>query len=233
MKQSLWIHGIQPEKATLNNMRDCMREISILIGERNCQFHFFDWSSIIEPRQDDLWNRIKKYGNFIVKKFRNAICYLGTDMWWLLQGMRGGSRSDMYVNVMDKLEGEVKLYLNDAEEIYLITHSWGTWVGLQYIMNHPEKTFHFITLGCPLLYGSGAFSDWGSPLKLQNIKEWVNVWTENDPIALPFSENPNGEWGNFVKDIKVDSWTPFGMKAHSSYFDSKKAKQIIVDFINE
>jgi|SRR3990167_6009504 len=229
-KSVIWIHGVQNEKLDDTPIKNCIKAVKVLSGSNDIH-HIFNWDSVVGERQRLLWNRIKDRGNWLTKKIKKGICFTGTDMWWNLQSKKGGLSSDIYTAIQNKLENEVTWLLNNENKLYMVCHSWGTWEGLQFIINHPNMDFVLITLGCPLPYGSGSFLDWGDPAKLQQIKKWVNIATPNDPISELMKNIPNEKWQSFVEDIDVSYWNPLPIKSHISYWHNSKVHKIIANTI--
>ena len=231
-KPVIWIHGVQGEKLDPKPIQDCITEVKKLMGTETSHF-IFDWDSVVGERQRKLWEKIKGRGNWLTRAIKKGICFTGTDLWWNLQSKKGGASSDVYSSIQEKLERLVKDLLNSEKKLYLVCHSWGTWEGLQFIINHPEIEFVFITLGCPLPYGSGSFSDWGDPSKLSQIKKWVNIGIPNDPISEMFKNIPcdDDRWINFVEDIDISCFNPLPIKSHSLYWHSSKVQKIISNTI--
>ena len=228
MNLVIWIHGIEGENFTDLEIQACKDSVSKTIGDfSNWNHRLFNWNQEVHDREVQLWDRVQNRGNFLTKQIRKGICFQGCDLWWTLQTLKDGQPGFINYDVQKNLDLIVKS--NPFETLHFVCHSWGNWIGLRYIISHPEIKFNLISLGNPLFYGSGAFADWGDPGLLSNIKQWVNVAIENDPIATLSSDNPNPKWKGFVKDHDLSFFNPLPIKSHCAYWSKDEVQKIITD----
>src|SRR3990167_1901562 len=186
-----WIHGVQQSGFDPAPIRNCISKVSEMVKTNGDVWDhgIFNWDEAVSVRETTLWERMSKRGNWLARQIRHAICFIGCDMWWLLQTLKDGKPGFITYEVMRKLErlfaDTIDYFKSNPTKIkyHLVCHSFGCWVGLYYIISHPETDFCLVTIGCPLMFGSGAFDDWGDPSKIPNLKSWVNVGIRNDPIS--------------------------------------------------
>ena len=232
----IWLHGVQSETFDPQPIYGCQAAVQGLINGSDAWVHsIFNWDQEVTVRERILWDRVKSRGNFLVRSIRRGIVFTGCDMWFTLGTMKDGKPAWLSADILNKLSSLLKEKTSPfnkeeyAVKYHLVCHSWGTWVGMRHIIDHPETDFNFVTFGCPLFYGSAMYPDWGSPKLIPNLKRWTNIAYPNDPIATVAADNPNPEWQAFVKDHVLSRWQQLPIRSHIGYWSDKEVQAIIAE----
>lgn len=206
-----WIGGIQNHKLNTGEIQKTADRVNLVLPQGAYSHKVFNWEDKFFERQSQAWVVAQKYGGFWTRLVKKYVNFLGMDMGWYLSTMRGNLASFLSGELHDRLkksiEGDLEIAVTRSQipTLWLISHSWGTKVALDYAVNNPDQEVRLITFGSPLTYLSGAYEDWGDPSKLTNIKSWTNIYYEDDPVsAYPFRENLGShasEWATFVNDV--------------------------------
>lgn len=232
-KHCLWIHGVESDNFNPQNIIDCTKAVSVLL-KAPCDHTIFNWNVEVQSREDIVYGIVQARGNYLTRKIRRAICLIACDMWWTLQMLKGGQPSYMMDSIMKKLDELVIgiIHKDKDAQIYLICHSWGNFMGLNYLINHPEVQAGMISMGDPLFYGSGAFEDWGDPDKITNLLSWLEIGIPSDPISTFMTSNPNPKWSKKVRSVDIPIWNPLPLDSHCAYWSNKKVQQAIAGEIS-
>lgn len=240
IKLCYYIPGIQNGKLDEDNCRQAAVKVQQAMKDDSVH-KIFNWEDEFNKIQEKTWSKAQKYGNWLTRKVKKGICFLGMDMGLYMLNLRGRQASPLYVALHARLRDEIAKDIEILKargqevELWLISHSFGTYVSLDFTINNPDMEFRLVTFGSPLSYFSDGYPDSGDPSKLVNIKKWTNIIYENDPIiAYPFYDNdgPNrAKWQTFVQDIIIRSPSMFPMKTHGSYWGDDKFQVELINLL--
>lgn len=241
-KVCIWVHGVQGEKLDSKAIYDCISSVNKLTSG-GIDHVVFNWDQYINDIESKTWESVKSKGNWLTRKILYPMCFIGLDMILYLMTLKGA----MYSEHREKIQSELRNMIDVLATIYkeagienieitFVAHSFGNKVSLDYIIDHPEKNFNFISMGSPLAYFSCVYPDWGNPSLITNVKNWINLVIDNDPIAWEFNSNQGkfkGQWKEKVKDIKIFSWHILPIKSHTSYWKSSNVHKLIAESLTE
>ncbi|PAV30917.1 chemotaxis protein [Virgibacillus profundi] len=187
--------------------RDFTKELAIEDAEQELVFEPVYWSSIFEPEQKELWNRLQATSDlnfsglrqFIIEFLADAIAYQPT--------MLGNQNYDKVHSFIAKAINRLREKAGPRAPLCIISHSLGSIVSSNYFYdlqfkrknrgietvkctsNSPieqcETLTLFYTLGSPMALWSLRYIDFGSPI------------TVPAPMIHSFYPEVQGEWLNF------------------------------------
>lgn len=241
MKTTLvtWIHGIEPDRFDPADIEACIAAVQKLLPKDGFVHNLYNWSQIVDPREEETYNISSKRGNWLTRKVRKYICEFGLDMWLYLSTKKDSEPGDWYFDIQASLSDSLKKNADALQnlgydvEFAFVSHSWGTKCAIDHVIAHPDVSVKLITLGSPLpIYGSSCFKNWGDPSLLTNLISWTNVSIQNDPVSNLMSDNPNPQWKGFVQDYNLSTWDLLPIKAHTAYWKNKKTQAIIAQALS-
>lgn len=234
------IHGV---KAYLkeNYAYDFFTKIKQNLSDRIIpfiHFHAFEWDSIVNKKEEQTYKMMCHLGNWKTKKIRKLICDFWCDTLWYGNTKRLSESGDVYFDIHKKLNNEIEVLikkLGNDSNLILIGHSWGSQIAFDYSWSEGYTVDGMVTMGSPILYGSGRFHNWGELPQIP-FNFWLNFVVPFDPIACDFKNHPNEKFRQSIHDIILNTWNPFirffSLKAHTSYWKNSIVHKEIAKSIN-
>ena len=146
--QAVWIHGVESDNFDPQEIQACADAVTALIQGEKPANTIFNWNVEVANREKIVYDIVKSYGNWLTNKVRKAICYEGSDLWWTMQMLKNGEPAYILADVMERMDEIVMglFHADKALNLNFICHSWGNYIGLRFLIDHPEVPANMISL---------------------------------------------------------------------------------------